>query len=156
MTDYEFDQSLDPSPRSRPMAERDLSPAGRRIVDKLERIILRNARDGRASMDGDFAGIPRADIERYLHLARARANRQVIRQDHVDTTIAEDLAAAAGDPAATRRALLEAATSMVPPDAAVAKRLMALAEPGVVAEHWSYVKAGLGQFVAIGKMPEVA
>lgn len=154
MTDYEFDQTLDPSPRSRPMAERDLSPAGRRIVDKLERIILRNARDGRASMDGDFAGIPRADIERYLHLARARANRLVIRQDHVDTTIAEDLAA--GDPAATRRALLEAATALEPTDADRVQRLMALAEPGVVAEHWGYVKAGLGQFVAIGKMPEVA
>lgn len=156
MTDYEFDQSYDPSPRARPMTERELTPAGQRVVARLTSIILRATRAGRQPMDGDFASIPRADIQRYLHLARARATRVVVRQDDVDTALAEDVAEAAGDPARTRRALLEAVTAIEPTDAVRVQRLMDIAEPGVVAEHWGYVKAGLGQFVAIGKMPEVA
>lgn len=155
MTDYEFDQSLDPGPRSRPMAERELSPAGQRIVSKLERIILRNRRDGRATMDGDFAGVAHADVVRYLPLARARVDRQVFRQDHFDTALGSDLADAAGDPAATRRVMLEAATGLMPGDAAIARRVLGIGfTPRELEEHWPALKSGLGQFIAIGRLPE--
>lgn len=155
MTDYEFDQTPDPSPRSRPMAERDLSPHGQRIVSKMERIMLRNARDGRATMDGDFAGIPAADVARYHPLARARVNRQVVRQDNMEAQLGEELGAAGGDPATIRRLMLESTTPLLPPDPAIARHVMDRGfTPRELEEHWGALKSGLAHHIALGRLPE--
>lgn len=157
MLDFEFDQTADHAPRVGHLSFDELSPTDRRRVGELVTIMRQRQRDGQSTLSDAFTGFRHAELVRLLPFARQRMHRYVFRQDDFDTSLREDVAAAAGDDdRQALRAAIAAATGLVPSDAAICTHLLQLGIPHQqLARIWDDLKCALGTHAGTGAMPRV-
>lgn len=156
MLDFDFDQTAEHGPRYGHVSIDELSPADRRRVDDLVKLMRARQREGQSTFSDAFTGWKHAELTRLLPFARQRMHRIVFRQDDFATTLRDDVVTAGSDDSRALDIAIAAVTGLVPSDAAMCSHLLQIGIPSQqIARIWDPLKRALGTHAAGGGMPRV-